>query len=635
MELDEFGLDPRDLDGDGVVDPIEAQDGTQTSTASQLNAAVPPNPNSETPERGTVFGGQSSGFASGVTDQLARSFYSEGSMASADTVAKGMGDSIIPRSIANKYALFNFQGFNGNLSTSQKDNYRDSANNPLMGGDRAHNVTIPKVLEYFSTTYPKISYQASDFLYSKYYKKIPINHLVTLRRFPTPIQDNIYNLGSRIAPSTKEENGTDNNIEAEERVDATQVAGVTAVTYMGETAGNKLDDLLKMSFGLKYKQLTGEMESIDTGEQGGGYTKQPFYNKIGSVGRAIADVGKGQTAQSKFRAQNGAGSSTGDRLNSTYPNFVLGPVNVVNETMIRDMGLKFTNDIKLSFEYELRSLSFVNPKIAMIDIISNMLTMTTNNAQFFGGGHRYYGSAGFVASAFGNPALLKKGDFSGYMGSIAKDVNKGVSNVFGDADGGFSAESIVKGGLKAGKQMLGNALGKMLKDMMGSTGGTQATKAFISGEPTGDWHLTIGNPLNPIAMMGNMICDNSTMTLGKGLGYDDFPMEVKFEIDLKHGKPRDKGDIENMFNAGQGRIYASGRGEEDILNLAGLEVSTYGSIQTGTTSTERSQSADRNGATAGEVNNENVNTSPQSPARTMDGLDPELISNVTSMMIGG
>ena len=597
-----------------------------------LNAAVPPNPNSATPTRSAVFGGQSSGFADS-TDILSRTFYSGSAIASADTVAKGMGESEIPRSIANKYALFNFQGFNGNLSTSQKDNYRDSANNPLMGGDRAHNVTIPKVLEYFSTTYPKISYQASDFLYSKYYKKIPVNHLVTLRRFPTPIQDNIYNLGVRIAPSTKEENGTDNNIEAEERVDATQVAGVTAVTYMGETAGNKLDDLLKMSFGLKYKQLTGEMESIDTGEQGGGYTKQPFYNKIGSVGRAIADVGSGQTAQSKFRVQNGAGSSTGDRLNSTYPNFVLGPVNVVNETMIRDMGLKFTNDIKLQFEYELRSLSFVNPKIAMIDIISNMLTMTTNNAQFFGGGHRYYGSAGFVASAFGNPSLLKAGDFSGYMGSIAKDVNKGVSKVFGDANGGFSAESIIEGGLKAGKQMLGNALGKMLKDMMGSTGGTQATKAFISGEPTGDWHLTIGNPLNPIAMMGNMICDNSTMTLGKGLGYDDFPMEVKFEIDLKHGKPRDKGDIENMFNAGQGRIYASARGEEDILNLAGLEVSTYGAIQTGTTSTSPSQSAATNGATPASVGNKNVNTSPSNG--NDGGLDPQLLSNVTSMMIGG
>jgi hypothetical protein len=606
------------------------------SKIQSVNDALFPGPNKNNNELLAAFGGQSFGFAKSVADQYSKSFYSETSQASADTVAKQMAQQKIPRSIANKYALFNFQGFNGNVNTAQTEFYTDQPNNPLMGGSQAHNVTIPTVMTYFNDNYPKINYQASDFLYSKYYKKIPINHLVTLRRFPTPIPDNIYNLGVRVAASSSKENGTDSDIEAQERVDATQVAGVTAVTYMGETAGNKLDDLLKMSFGLKYKQLTGEMESIDTGDQGGGYTKQPFYNKIGSVGRAIADVSKGETSGSKFRKQNGAGSSTADRLNSTYPNFVLGPVNVVNETMIRDMGLKFTNDIKLQFEYELRSLSFVNPKVAMIDIISNMLTMTTNNAQFFGGGHRYYGSAGFVASAFGNPSLLKAGDFSGYMGSIAKDVNKGVSNVFGDADGGFSAESILKGGLKAGKQMLGNALGKFLKDMMGSTGGTQATKAFISGEPTGDWHLTIGNPLNPIAMMGNMICDNSTMTLGKGLGYDDFPMEVKFEIDLKHGKPRDKGDIENMFNAGQGRTYASAANEKDILNLAGINVQTYGSKpNVGTQSLQQSSNQAGASTNAAPASSINIPSTSVGGAGGSGPLDPELISNVTSMMING
>jgi hypothetical protein len=609
------------------------------TAVQSVNDALFPGPNKNNNEILAAFGGQSTGFASDLANDYAKYFYTQGTEASADTVAKGVGDQKIARSIANKYALFNFQGFNGSVAQSQWKNYNDNTTagpNPLMGGEQAHNVTIPKVIQYFKDTYPKISYSPSDFLYSKYYKKIPVNHLVTLRRFPTPIADNIYNLGVRIAPSSAAENGTGSDVSAQERVDATQVAGVTAITYMGETAGNKLDDLLKMSFGLKYKQLTGEMESIDTGDSGGGYTKQPFYNKIGSVGRAIADVSKGETAGSKFRKQNGAGSSTADRLNSTYPNFVLGPVNVVNETMIRDMGLKFTNDIKLQFEYELRSLSFVNPKVAMIDIISNMLTMTTNNAQFFGGGHRYYGSAGFVASAFGNPSLLKAGDFSGYMGSIAKDVNKGVSNVFGDGNGGFSGESILKGGLKAGKQMLGNALGNMLKDMMGSTGGTQATKAFISGEPTGDWHITIGNPLNPIAMMGNMICDNSTMTLGKGLGYDDFPMEVKFEIDLKHGKPRDKGDIENMFNAGQGRIYASARGEEDILNLAGIDVATYGSNKAGSSSYALSGSSNLGGASTNaappaSMNNSVVATTP--PGGSL--IDPALISSVTSMMING
>jgi hypothetical protein len=609
------------------------------TAVQSVNDALFPGPNKNNNEILAAFGGQSTGFASDLANDYAKYFYTRGTEASANTVAKGIGDQKLPRSIANKYALFNFQGFNGSVAQGQWNDYRDGSPagpNPLMGGDQAHNVTIPKIIQYFQKHYSKIGYSPSDFLYSKYYKKIPVNHLITLRRFPTPIADNIYNLGVRIAPSSAAENGGGTDVAAQERVDATQIAGVTAITYMGETAGNKLDDLLKMSFGLKYKLMTGEMESVGPSEDDG-YTKQPFYNKIGSVGRAVADVGKGVDAGTKFRKQYGSeSSSTADKLNSTYPNFVLGPVNVVNETMVRDMGLKFTNDITLQFEYELRSLSFVNPKVAMIDIISNMLTMTTNNAQFFGGGQRYYGSSGLVASAFGNPSLLAAGDFSGYMGSIAADVNKGVSNIFGDGGGGFSAESILKGGLKVGKQMLGNALGEMLQDMMGSAGGAQATKAFISGEPTGDWHITIGNPLNPIVMMGNMICDNSTMTLGKGLGYDDFPMEVKFEIELKHGKPRDKGDIENMFNAGQGRIYASARGEEDIVNLAGIDVATYGSIKAGSYALSGSSNlggASTNAAPPSSLNNSVVATTPGG-----DGgfpFNPALISSVTSMMIDG
>ena len=45
--------------------------------------------------------------------------------------------------------------------------------------------------------------------------------------------------------------------------------------------------------------------------------------------------------------------------------------------------------------------------------------------------------------------------------------------------------------------------------------------------------------------------------MGEGLGYDDFPVNVAFTATLSHGKPRDAGDIESMFNAGKGRIYMS------------------------------------------------------------------------------
>jgi hypothetical protein len=263
----------------------------------------------------------------------------------------------------------------------------------------------------------------------------------------------------------------------------------------------------------------------------------------------------------------------------------------------------------------------------MIDIMSNMLAMSTNNAQFFGGGHRYYGSAGFVASQFGDTSKLRNGDFAGYMGSVVNDVETGMKGLFGDANGNFNANSVVDGLKKVGTTMLGNMLGGFLSDQVGGATGTAATKAFIDGGPTGDWHVTVGNPLNPIVMMGNMICDNTVMTLGEGLGYDDFPMEVKFEIDVKHGKPRDKGDIENMFNAGNGRIYASAQGMEDILPTE--EAYTDASIETGTVSLSgtQSQNAAPPAAAKGDAG------SKPSTAAANTSVSAEYVSNLTQMLI--
>ena len=390
-----------------------------------------------------------------------------------------------------------------------------------------------------------------------------------------PCEDNIFNYKVAIADGSKGQKVPLNVDGQASVVDATQVAGVTAVTYMGEAASNKLSDLMNMSFGLKWKDLESKLEER---ESGGGYTNQPITKTFGALGGAVADVAKGISPGRKFALKN---SSTADKLASTYADFVLGPVNVIDKTVIRDRGLKFEQDMKLSFEYELKSLNYINPKVAMIDIISNMLTMTTNNASFWGGGQRYYGAGGYVASNFGDINQLKNGDFAGYSRSIVSDVTQGLKNIFGDSDGGFSVDSLFEGAVDIAKQFAGNKLGELLGSIAGDLGSTSAQRTFISSEPTGNWHVTLGNPLNPIATMGNMYCDGATMTMGDGLGYDDFPMEVKFEINMKHGKPRDKGDIENMFNAGQGRIYTSASSGADILNLAGIDVQTYGNVKAG------------------------------------------------------
>jgi hypothetical protein len=161
------------------------------------------------------------------------------------------------------------------------------------------------------------------------------------------------------------------------------------------------------------------MESVQS--SAGSYTQQPFYSKIGGIGRATADAFKGISPGTKFRRQNDPNSGE-DRFGTTYANFVIGPVNVVNKTNVRDMGLKFENDIKLNFEYELKSLNYVNPKIAMIDTISNMLTMTTNNAQFFGG------------IAFGTNVFLCCHTDADFMMSIIQVFLKGKSEYLSEDD---------------------------------------------------------------------------------------------------------------------------------------------------------------------------------------------------------
>jgi len=533
------------------------------------------------------FGGATphatAGFAKSIMESLSTNWgYGVGVLPAWDQVPinsseKGSGE--LPRSLINQYALFQYRGLYGALTDNPATIFSDFIDgqditgqpNP-NGGDYAKNVTLSRIVQWFLERYPGIGYNPQDFIYNKYYNKIPVNHLITLRRFPMPCYDNIYDL--------KQLSGKNIGTEKEPKYDTTtqydapNKAGVTAVTYLGETAGNKMEDLLKYTYGLSWKELTTDMEKYSTGD--GGYTSQPFYSKISAPMKAFADTLKGTTAAQRMKGKN---NSTEDPLSTTHPNFVLGPVNVVNKTWIRDRGLKFSNDLTLTFEYSLKSLAYVNPKIAMLDVMTNMMTMTYNNAQFFGGGSRFYGSSGYVGSQFGDISQLKNGNFHGYVSSIVEDVRGGMSSAFGIEGGSIKdMAKFFQGMMKTGGNLLGNMLGSFLGGSVGGASGTFATKAQISGEPTGDWHVTIGNPLNPIVMMGNMIADETVMTLGEGLGIDDFPVEVKFEVNLKHGKPRDKGDLENMFNMGKGRIYAAPEGAKDFLNLKGLDVATYGTI---------------------------------------------------------
>jgi hypothetical protein len=150
------------------------------------------------------------------------------------------------------------------------------------------------------------------------------------------------------------------------------------------------------------------------------------------------------------------------------------------------------------------------------------------------------------------------------MSSVVNDLSSSITK---------GVKDIMKGG---DSKILNNVLGGAMMDLLGGPQGGEVAKAFLTGDPTGNWHLTIGNPLNPIAVIGNLICTDTEFSFDGPLGYEDFPSKLDVTIKLKPGRPRDKADIESMFNAGRGRLYIAEDGALDPS--VSYDVDAYGKI---------------------------------------------------------
>ena len=321
------------------------------------------------------------------------------------------------------------------------------------------------------------------------------------------------------------------------------------------------------------------------------------------------NIGKEQGA---FEVLNAGLRDPSDQL---YANKIQGPVNRIDSTMAREAGITFDQSLSITCEYVARPIGGVNVKAAILDILSNCLEIGAVDAMWWGGGYRFmihpqmypfkrdhgtntymkdlydgkiFGSNGALAHLVdgvkkfgstdkdGNPTgsfewsnvTSKLGEFLGEslgaIGSLLQSIsstilgsNSTLSQWLETATDTLSTEEQQE----AGKTKMNN-LFKNINDMWRSQVIQKSVmpsinnmKALLSGEPVGNWHLTVGNPLNPIMVIGNLICENMKVEFNEELGPDDFPLEMKVTYQLKHGMPRDKSSIESMFNKGAGRTY--------------------------------------------------------------------------------
>ncbi len=499
---------------------------------------------------------------------------------------EGDGKLLLPQSIMNDYQAINYRTiYNGYPAFSNEKNFTlYSDYERCMMKDQylasflrdKKNPTYRNIISYYGSEdfdpYGLARYKMQDFIYLKYYNQIPNNYMITLRRYTKPCVDHMFGLD--MLPQ---------NINQMNEYFKEFFSLATAVTYMGEQTGNKLSDILKFDYGANWDDREGKVSAIQNPD--GGLAAQLKKRGVSEGLMSGEEPIGGQnsaTAQMKslwMLATAAAGMNVdmseliasqhrfeGNVFAERFGENLYGDINVIDKVKIRSRGLTFSNGFSLNFEYSLKSLKCVNPRIAMMDILSNFLILTGNYGTFWGGETIFYGNRS-IAPQYGDPMLLRQGRFGEYLSSLAGDVKEGFRKI-SQMDNINGPEDFFKGlwnGVKnVGSGFLQGLLGNLLGGNIGVAGEGQAVPALLSGKPSGYWHVTVGNPLDPIAMMGNMAVTKTSVQFSDVLGYDDFPTEIKFTVDLEHCKPRDNAFIESMFNAGKGRFYTFTN--SDVLN---------------------------------------------------------------------
>ena len=365
--------------------------------------------------------------------------------------------------------------------------------------------------------------------------------MVTLRRFPLPVDDYIGAFGESVEQRSA-------------RVANNAACIGCMVTWMG-VSGNELNNILKYNYNMPFKFEEAEWQQKNTDADTNIGMLNSMMSVFDSTYRAQYQNGTASTAGNAFFSHIGI-KELKDAPYRNHAGFrdektkVWGPIDSVRSTYVRaDKGLNFDQKITLVFEYELKSYNGINGKQAMLDLISNILNVTYTTGSFWGGGIKGFGA--HQSNIFANLNVFKaRGGFTNFIDAFALDLHNFSSEIksWSTGDPGQDLKNLLN---EVGGMLMSGILNKLGRPQKGMY------NALLSPAPIGFWHLTIGNPKRPIMSLGNMIITNTTIEHCGPLGIDDFPTGLKVTVELDRGKPRDLRDIERIYMQGNDRIYSS------------------------------------------------------------------------------
>jgi hypothetical protein len=478
------------------------------------------------------------------------------------------------------------QRFREDRAAQGRNNLLGSAYNNAFA--QIVNPTAQTIIDWGAKASPltKLGFQPyawTDFGFCKYYGKIPNNRLITLRRYPFPVDDSLTSQNK-----------------------ASLIPIAQAVTWFGDETGNKLSKIGNFQWNMPWEELSVTQQDIDGNE----VTVDDLVGIVsglgGTAGAGIAEAIKVAIGTklvtndlNKMAEVTGTDKKLQEYVKSAYNkdtgpywNRVYGPVNVIHKSQRRARGVQdqYGAPFTINFHYQFRSFSGLSPKMAALDLISNFLQLTYNNAQFLGQLSRYFQRPGLkfdqtttqnltsklqlwaAGKLTAKQALAEIRDQLLAAGIAAKGS---ISNVIQNASTEKGIKDLLTTAGTAASVYAGTKAEKLIPNLI-------SIKSALSDRPVGEWHIVVGNPINPIFVMGDLLVTDTKATFDDEIGPEDFPTGITFTVQLKQGKPRDKFAIERMFNSGVvglGSTKVKASSEEDTFGDENNELykSAFGS----------------------------------------------------------
>ena len=180
---------------------------------------------------------------------------------------KDLGDIHAGKAVRSKFNAWSlFKYLNQPGVTDPKDVTFNDYNKTITNDDIV-NPTANRIIQYTDNLDSvSCSYSPRDFLSAEHFGQISNDYLVTLRRFPFPVPDDIINTKEFKAGTSKPADTV------------TQPDLARAVTWLSPALGNDLKEILKFGHKFNWKDEESKMQELQGGSA---------QNKRGALGAAI------------------------------------------------------------------------------------------------------------------------------------------------------------------------------------------------------------------------------------------------------------------------------------------------------------------------------------------------------------